>query len=153
MTANVEGWGDSAHSDVTCHKCHADSGVRGWAASMFVGASTLYVHLTDRPEVHEIAAVVPPERCVACHGGAWQDQMFAAMHPLPTSRCDACHRASYHADDRPVYPEVVSEVRDLAHGDSVMCAECHTRRQMLRADIIADPRDDAAVAVEGTGEG
>ncbi len=120
---------------------------------MFVGARALYVHLTDRPETYEIVAVVPPERCVACHGGVWRDQMFTAMHPQPTSRCDACHRASYHADDRLVYPEVVSEVRDVAYGDLVTCAECHTRRQMLRADIMADPRDEAGAALQGTGEG
>ncbi len=153
MTANVEGWVESAHTDVTCHKCHADRGVTGWAASMLTGAKTLYAHVTDGSiEAHAISSVVPPERCIACHGGAWQDQMFAAMHPLPTSRCDACHRQSYHADDRPVYHEV-AEARDVAYGDAVTCAECHTDRQMLRADIMADPRAEAGSGIEGTGEG
>jgi len=153
MSASVEGWGEASHQDVTCHRCHADRGVTGWAASMFTGARTLYAHLTDdSAPASELTAVVPPERCVACHGGAWTDQLFAAMHPLPTSRCDACHRQSYHGNDRPVYPEV-AEARELAYGEAVTCAECHTSRQMLRADIMADPRAEAESGIRGTGEG
>jgi len=153
VAPSYEGWQASAHSDVWCIQCHADFGPAGWAGAILNGADELVRYAVDAPANHELAATVPSERCVRCHADAWADEAFAASHPTVDARCGACHREAYHTNERNVYPEMGIAARDVVYGDSVTCAECHTTRQMLRADIMAHPCEIVETSVQGSGEG
>ncbi len=148
-----DGWQASAHSEVWCIECHSEPGAVGWAATIVGGAGELFTYVVHRPEPHELSAKIPAERCVRCHEDNWADANFVRWHPSPDAYCGACHRGSYHTNPRIVYPEIGPAAREVASGDPVTCAECHTDRQMLRADIMADPRDETAALIQGTGEG
>lgn len=148
-----EGWQNAAHRDVWCIECHAAPGPVGRALTLMSAAGDVLAYVTHKPEHFEIAANVPQERCVACHEDAWANPAFSVWHAPPDSRCDVCHRTSYHQNERIVYPEIGPAAREVAYGDLVTCAECHVNRQMLRADIMAEPRIEAATSIKGSGEG
>ena len=45
------------------------------------------------------------------------------------------------------------ELPTLTYGDEITCAQCHVDRGLLKADLDADPKEEAAVSEASEGEG
>lgn len=151
------GWETSAHADVSCMKCHAGDGVLGYLATKIGGLREVYVHVTEKPENADLVGEVDVEKCLTCHEDEWEDETFVAEHPTQDAPCAACHRETFHTNARPVYPELEvaegEELPELAYGDDLTCAQCHTDRGLLKADLEADPKAVAEKSDASEGEG
>jgi len=154
---SVVGWEESAHADVSCLKCHAGDGVIGYLQTKIGGLREVVVHVSDKPENEDLMGEVEAKKCLNCHEDEWDDETFMAEHPSKDAPCAACHRESFHTNARPVYPELEvadgEELLELAYGDDLTCAQCHTDRGLLKADLEADPKVVAEASDASEGEG
>lgn len=106
MAVPTESWMLSAHSEVSCVRCHEGRLWESFPRGVQMRANSLYYELTGAPARNQ---TVPPEICMSCHANviakpleARNGETFLHGEELTTDPgCTRCHGPQGHEPHRP----------------------------------------------------